>query len=915
MATRSFPGVPFILLLGVAMLASDRVAAADLPAFDFRQADDARGWQAQHDIAGLESTVEGLRVEISGPDPFLAGPPVDFPTDVPLWLELALKSDAPGTGQVFYFRDHPTEPDSVRFAVRAGEWTSVRLRLPPLGSGWRLRLDPPGQDGVCLYRSLTFHERVLFPAPAWPEVALPDLGDDPVELVSGGLRLRHARDRFNAFHVEVEGRFMACGNPAALLGYAVDGGARWTPLATGADVRTRVILQPRTRLADRWIGGVLRTTANFRDPDGVAWEVQQDFTPDQPGTLRVAVRIQPETPREVLYLPVFTLFAGLESFGTNKTQALLPGIEYLANEPGSSTADLNPPASNRQVPDLAKLTFPLMAIAAGDRWLGLTWTGGPDARTGVVFDSPDRFFHSGGHLLGVLFPGSDGANREEDSLLPYAPERLRGSLRWEGLLMGGTGRTVVPAVQRYVALNGFPALPEPGIRREAYHRLAARGWLDSELRDGNRYRHAAGMDFPAGPAADAAVWMEWLAGRTADAALAARLRTAAAQALVGIPAAERNGAQAGHIRYPLPALAFGEVRPAARQAARHARALLDRFEADGSIRYRPVAGRLDFGRTHWSTEANGLTAQIVRVLLEEASFCGEEALVAAAVERLRGLDKFRDTVPRGAQTWEIPLHTPDILASANLVAAYVRGYELTGEPGFLEQARYWAWTGVPFVYLTQPVNGAVGRYSTIAVLGATIWVAPVWIGLPVQWCGLVYADALNRLARYDPETDWRRLAVGIALAGIQHLYPANDPRYPGLLPDSFALRAQVRNGPAINPATLLVPAIPALGEATPYDFIVSRRHAWRVHAPGAVHDFTEDTDGVRFTFEGWRQEGGFLFVNGLRGKVSVRLNDRPAAYEALDYEADAGWLVIKIAGTAPVRVELLARPQADRNAG
>src|SRR5690606_14924416 len=132
---------------------------------------------------------------------------------------------------------------------------------------------------------------------------------------------------------------------------------------------------------------------------------------------------------------------------------------------------------------------------------------------------------------------------------------------------------------------------------------------------------------------------------------------------------------------------------------------------------------------------------------EAAAFCGDRELIAQAIDKLKGLEKFRNTVPRGAQTWEVPLHTPDILASAHLVRAFSLGYELTGRPEFLEQAIEWAWTGVPFVYLVNPAGGSVGPYSTIAVLGATNWKAPVWFGRPVQWCGLVYSDALYRLAR------------------------------------------------------------------------------------------------------------------------------------------------------------------------
>ena len=140
---------------------------------------------------------------------------------------------------------------------------------------------------------------------------------------------------------------------------------------------------------------------------------------------------------------------------------------------------------------------------------------------------------------------------------------------------------------------------------------------------------------------------------------------------------------------------------------------------------------------------------------------------------------YANTVPRGAQTWEVPLHTPDILASAHLVKAYTLGYMISGKQEYLEQARYWAWTGVPFVYLVNPTEGEIGPYATIAVLGATNWQAPVWFGRPVQWCGLVYCSALHLLSQYDKNGPWETIAKGITATGLQMTWPASDPQAPG----------------------------------------------------------------------------------------------------------------------------------------
>jgi len=95
------------------------------------------------------------------------------------------------------------------------------------------------------------------------------------------------------------------------------------------------------------------------------------------------------------------------------------------------------------------------------------------------------------------------------------------------------------------------------------------------------------------------------------------------------------------------------------------RALLGRFELDGSVHYRAdrAPGKLDFGKTHFGPDANGLTASVVVQVLRCAAVSGDPELLKEALRLLRGLDKFRDSVPRGAQTWEVPLHTPDVLAT------------------------------------------------------------------------------------------------------------------------------------------------------------------------------------------------------------------------------------------------------------
>ncbi len=164
---------------------------------------------------------------------------------------------------------------------------------------------------------------------------------------------------------------------------------------------------------------------------------------------------------------------------------------------------------------------------------------------------------------------------------------------------------------------------------------------------------------------------------------------------------------------------------------------------------------------------------------------------------------------------------------------------ISRKPAYLEQARYWAWTGVPFIYLANPTEGDVGPYATIAVLGATNWKAPVWFGQPVQWCGLVYGSALHLLSQYDTEGPWATLAKGITAAGLQMTWPAADAKRQGLLPDYFLLRPQISEGPAINPGTVQTHMPEFFDKGSLYDVRRLEKTGWFLHAPCAIRDLKE----------------------------------------------------------------------------
>jgi len=867
-------------------------AAQQLPHFDFRLSDEVAEWRPAHDVSSIEPTAQGMVIRISGSDPYIHGPARDYPAGQPLWLTIRFKSDQPGTGQVFWFTEkrYAREEDSVHFPAVGGRWETVKVPVPPLGSGVMLRLDPPGTGGTCTVASITFSPRNLLTEPAWPRPQLPVLGSHPLVLRSGAAELLHSRQEWGGFQVRVAGRLMAVGYTRPLIGYQTAGGVHWLDLARSARVRVAT--------AGRSI--VVRATA--RDADGGEWLLSQRFAPGIGGTFDVVTHLAVTQSRSIVFAPMTVVLPGVGSFGTRKDHALFAGLEYLDGVPSevsSSTADIRGPLANRKVPDNLRITFPLMAVQDAHAYVGLIWDKEP--RFSALFDSPDRTFHGGGHLMGVIFPGSDGSNRVEGSLLPYdgVPVVPGHPVSLHAQIIAGIGESVVDAVQHYVRLHGLPPLPDPGMNLQGYIRFAAGGWMDSRIRDEGYFRHAywPGSSFQPQPAADAALYMEWLAARTHDSGLAERLRVVARLALEAVNPDGWDFSGVSHVHLPAVSLVFGHVEENAARAKAAALDELRQLGPDGIIRYHPKPGGPDFGSTHFEDTANGLTAPVTAALLEHAAISGDASLIQQAVAKLHALDRWLYTAPRGAQTWEVPLHTPDILASAHLVKAYTLGYILTRDPKLLRMARYWAWTGVPFVYLVNPTAGRVGPYATTPVFGATHWIAPDWMGLPVQWCGLVYAAALYGLARYDAGGPWRKLADGITVSGIQQSFPASEKDYQGLLPDSFNLRPQTRNGPAINPGTVEANAVRYYGGPPLYDLVDFRRYGVIARAPGAIEPLADTPREARFRVRGFTPGPYYVALSGLRRPATVRVNG--ARVPATQHD---GRIAVRVSGSAIITV-------------
>jgi hypothetical protein len=479
----------------------------------------------------------------------------------------------------------------------------------------------------------------------------------------------------------------------------------------------------------------------------------------------ISVAVQSDAPCEG---PVLRALGPLE-------QGVFAGLEYLGKgERSSSKLDVETEEHIRFAPDPLKVTMPLMAFVTDRVSAAMTWR---DMTLQPVFATPDFLDGAEGHRAALR------GKKIEATIFMRKPAPLEDAILW--------------ATKK----RGLPQLPKPPRSREAQMALSLKALTGPPLKTDAGWGHCAEPHWQKQPFADCASTIWRLTGEAPQ-----------------LPKLVMHGS---HI--PNEAIYFVTSRASEwlKVKASQVRSLIASQKPDGSWRY---TGK--YQRGHFEDTASGYCGRSAVALLEHARATGDKAALEAGVKALEFMKRFR--TPRGAQTWECALHTPDILASAHLVHAYVRGHELTGNKDYLNCARKWAITGLPFVYQwsCQPVM----VYATTPVFGATNWRAPNWIGLPVQWCGYDYAYALTMLAPYDKTLNWRQLAEGILIAAEQMQYP--DGEFAGCVPDSFSLSEQRRNPWNINPCAIVSLRLVLEGKLDA--LAVAARDGHRVVAPFPV---------------------------------------------------------------------------------
>lgn len=621
-------------------------------------------------------------------------------------------------------------------------------------------------------------------------------------------------------------------------------------------------------------------TGSARDRAGARWTFTLSVQRLDTRTLKLGYACMPDQPRDVLAFEGPILLVGDRSTADVKSEAIFPGLEWLTTEEVSSS-DLDIAADHpdrfRFVPHPHKVTIPAMGVKTSAGVVGLLWDvhdrwSKELTLSQPIFAVPDRLKGTATHRLGLMSPNVPtglGDNR----LIAQRPFRVAPGnfLRLSALIYTDPqAKDALSVLDRWFAhFVPDPPLPAPqgsDLRQVEWSMKAYTDSLWVSDREG-------WLPYLGGPA----IWSQsafradyvydllkaLLLVPNSDGAQAWRRLVDIALPRIGTPQAEDL-----QFEYGSPANSLSSLRFRALE-------LMQSQNADGSWGF--DADRRDQGVFKGydyhqlgppGAVELGTCARNAFEILRYARLSGSEQAYRAGAKTLELMRRFM--VPRAAQVWEVPVHTPDILAAADAVHAYLEGYWFSGDKRWLAEARRWARAGLPFVYVWNAEGKPWMRYGSIPVFGASLY-SVSWFGNIVQWNGLRYAYALLKLCETDKTAPplWRQVALGITRCAMYQQSTA--VKNLALWPDSYHTITDGRAAWDFAPRLILKNVYHFLGhEEEPRT--VRLPSGIRITSRAVKTQASESPRSLRIVLRHPKGEAGGVLVSGITRPSSVTLD-------------------------------------------
>ena len=656
---------------------------------------------------------------------------------------------------------------------------------------------------------------------------------------------------------------------------------------------------------------ILRLESEFHDTDGVRWGVSVEFyVPDQGPRITVTSRLSVSRPRQLKSFrgPFLRVPGGPKR---PRHAALFPGLDWVVGNERSSSADTAPtPFDRRHIPHPYKITVPVMAVSSENLVTGLTWDpvqvwDGEQAETAAsrypsaVFASPNFVEGTDSHLMGLFVP-SVPKYVDEGSLAAERPFQMIPG-RAVKLVCGAfvfSSSDVLESIRDSVAQYGL--IPPPPKTRDYKESLELdletyldRAWSQKH----SAWAHSSSVDDKW------TFYSETIALALWRSSLFAKNDTKKRRMRENVELAiSAHGGQSGLL---MAYFRGGFARELELAKGRLDKVVKTQRHDGGWAAENPVLG------AKHEKSLLGVTAEHAAQLLRSALLTGDSLHLDAGIRAIRFLDAFDR--PSGLRVWDLHENAPDLLAAAHLVSAYLDEYLITGNPARLDRAIYWAWAGLPFIYLWHAHNLDVMRYASVPFLAVTATDKKPWFGVAAQWNGLLYANELFRVGRHDPAMRWHRVARAVTLCAM-HLQKtqADQPQLKGFYPDAYSVVDAREYYPlSLNPQYITRNVLLLLGESIdPYCEIVPwQEKRARIATMARLLAIRSSPRQIVARLGYHAGETCYVTLAECAEPSQVRLGDRKL--DRLD-DLDAGtrgWMFDKARNLAIVRLEF-AEPEA-----
>ena len=650
------------------------------------------------------------------------------------------------------------------------------------------------------------------------------------------------------------------------------------------------------RLAGNSLGeSIVILAGEQQDADGVNWrfEARYSLTEDDKH-VRTEYSLSTSSQREILAFNGPMLHAGDRGYGEAKTAALFPGLEFLGtDEPSSNTRDVVPPYNNRLVPHPHKITVPLMAVEYKKTLLGLAWNpsktwDGEHTLLSAVFASPNSHEKRQNHLMGLFVPAV-GAWVEENCLEASTPYVLKADrqLTISAHIIINSNASISDAVNHWTEVYGAPAPLEPP-RSDTEQLVLSRDGFMCAARNDDTVKSQQVFNSAAAnlPGISTLMWYDYLATReeAAKRHALAPARSTIHESGTGeafVPTTNLT------LNWELP-FYLGNIETGLERLEKTVQALIETQEDDGRWRYHHTTeGAKQLGGN--GETVSGICAHCAFILLKHARISGNESSLSAGLKALKRIDRFK--VPRGAQASDSPLKTPNLLAAAYAVGAYVEAHAITDDKRHIDRAEHWAKSGLAFIYHWNLPDRPAMRFASVPAFGATSETR-AWFGVPSQWSGLVLAYHLQHLARYSQRGDWTGIAEGIVHSGMHQQWTEGEFR--GTYPDSLHESCTEGRPPYISPENIMANLYTLRGQDPDISTAIMRHENGRIHlSSGAqIETSSRDSDGtLDFKLSYVSNETSHTIITGYGSIPSaVRAYDRDLPCAENLGAAESGWL-------------------------